>query len=167
MLMVAACLCGCSPVNIGEQIGYSNGKSLDLQSEQVSLTQAQLNCGVDNNLFLPPESIGNRNVARLTDRGRSLGFSDDVTLDEPGFNSPYTQIRGTFPIQFSNIISIKDVETGVKRVELNAGVVISHECFSGALPLMGIRKGLIAQNIPPAFEFDQYGDEWKLEHILH
>lgn len=163
-------LTGCAPVGFNEgramQVAY--GQLLDFQSEQVSLSNATLGCAVDNGLFLAPATFGSRTLARLTDAGRALGFSDDVSVDEPGYNSPYTQVRGKFPVEFTQVVKITDVQKGVKRVEARAGLRIAHECFGETLQLMGIRNGVIAQKNPAAFEFDEYGEEdWRLISVLH
>src|SRR5579883_452910 len=99
-MAMLVCLAGCSN-GFNDQVGAASGQALDLQSEQVSLTPAEASCAIDNDLFLAPAQTGNRKIASLTDKGRSLGFSDDLTLEEPGLTSPYTQIRGKFPVQFS------------------------------------------------------------------
>jgi len=146
---------------------HSSGQPLQFQSEQVSIKPEFLNCAVEAGLFENPEDTGSRTVAKLTDKGRALGFSDDVTIGDPGYGLPYTQVRGTFPVEFKEVVKIRDVEKGVKRVEAKAGVKISHECFRDPLPLMGIRNGSIAENSPAAFEFDQYGDDWRMMNVLH
>ena len=144
----------------------SSGLPLNFQSEQVSMRSEILNCAVEAGLFENPIDVGSRTVARLTDKGRALGFSDDVSIDDPG-RLPYTQIRGKFPVEFKEVLKIRDVEKGVKRVEARAGVKIEHDCFHDALPLMGVRNGTIADNIPAAFEFDQYGSDWRMMNVMH
>jgi hypothetical protein len=161
---------GCSSSDVfneGTAIQAAAGHKLDFQSEQVSLTHGMLTCAVENRLFNAPAYSGIRNLAKLTDKGRELGFSDDVSVDEPGYTLPYTQIRGSFPVEFQKVVRIRDVQLGEKRVEAKAGVRIAHECFPQPLLLMGIRNGVIAQNNPAAFEFDQYGTEWRLMSIVH
>jgi hypothetical protein len=144
-----------------------SGQPLDFQSEQVSIRPEVLNCAVDAGLFESPQYVGSRTVAKLTEKGRALGFTDDVSIGEPGYDLPYTQIRGTFPVEFKKVVKIRDVEKGVKRVEAEAGVKIAHECFRDPLPLMGIHNGNIAEDSPAAFEFDQYGDDWRMMNVLH
>jgi hypothetical protein len=170
MTAVIACLAttGCynSVFDENTVFQHSSGLPLDLQSEQVSVRGDVLNCAVEAGLFETPTDVGSRTVAHLTDKGRALGFSDDVSIDDPA-RPPYTQIRGTFPVEFKEVLKIRDLEKGVKRVEARAGVKINHDCFKDPLPLMGVRNGTIAENIPPAFEFDQYGSDWRMMNVMH
>jgi hypothetical protein len=164
-LVMAACYNNLFDENTVMQMG--SGQSLDIQSEQVSLSPEMLTCAVENGLFEAPNDTGSRTVARLLDKGRALGFSDDVTVYEPSNPLPYTQVRGKFPMEFKQVVSIRDVQTGVKRVEAKAGVRITHNCFTEPLLLMGVRNGTIAQKNPAAFEFDQYGNDWRMVSVLH
>ena len=168
---VAACfaMTGCYNSVFDETSLQQSGarQPIEVQSEQVTVKQEVVDCAVDAGLFEKPLDMGSRYVARLTQKGRDLGFSDDISIGEAGYNQPYSQIRGKFPIEFREVTRIRDVEKGVKRVEARAGVKIAHECFHDPLPLMGIRNGQIAENLPVAFEFDQYGGDWRITNVLH
>ena len=79
-----------------------------LDSEEASLTQQELDCGVDKDLWEPPIQVSDRSVARLNQSGRDLGFSDDVSIGEPGYQNPYAQVRGDFNVRVTAITDTKD-----------------------------------------------------------
>lgn len=140
---------------------------IHLDSEQVTLTEGQLNCGVEKELFDTPVVVSERSVARLREAARSLGFSDDVSLNEPGYPLPYAQMRGDFMLRVENLIDTKDGPgEGVKTVIAQVRVKIPHECFAGDVPIMGIRRGQFRQDVPPTLIF-QLDDGWRLDHFVH
>ena len=141
-----------------------------LDGEQVMLTNGQVQCGAQEDLWGNPEptSIEQHSVARLYPKGRNLKFDDDVSIGE--FNRPYAQIRGAFMIQLTDVINNRDDthQKGAKLVEAKVGVFIDHPCFEGmALPLMGVRRGKFTQDASPQFRFYLYNDGWHLESIVH
>ncbi|HEV2200668.1 MAG TPA: hypothetical protein VGR73_12675 [Bryobacteraceae bacterium] len=140
---------------------------IHLDSEQVTLTEGQVNCGVDKNLFDPPVVLSERSVAPLRQAARDLGFSDDVSLNEPGYPLPYAQMRGDFMARVEHVVDIRDGPgQGVKTVQARVRVKVPHECFGGDLPIMGIRRGQFAENLPPTLIF-QLDDRWRLDHFAH
>ena len=169
--VLAGCLAltGCYNVVFDEVYASiaAQKEPLEFQSEQVSIRPEVLSCAVDAGLFENPQDMGSRTVARLTEKGRALGFSDDVSIGEAGYNMPYTQIRGKFTVEFKQVTAIREVKTGVKRVEARAGVKIAQECFADVLPLMGVRNGAISETNPAAFEFDEYGKDWRIVNVMH
>lgn len=139
-----------------------------LASEQVSMNLAQLNCGVYNDLWEAPSPGADRSISRLEQKARDLNFSDDVTSDEPGYVSPYTQVRGKFPLQLTAVVSTKDGEDKeTKIVQAKVGVKISHPCFEGPLPIMGVRKGKYSDELPVTLQFEHYSDAWHLTKVIH
>jgi hypothetical protein len=139
-----------------------------LDSEQVILTEGQVNCGVDRELFETPVAVSERSVARLRQTARNLGFSDDVSLYEPGYPQPYAQMRGDFMLRVENLIDTKDgPEQGVKTVVAQVRVKIPHDCFAGDLPIMGIRRGQFKQDVPPTLIFELEDRGWRLDHFVH
>jgi hypothetical protein len=159
---------GCSKATFDAgTVRNAGGQTVELQSEQVSIQDSALNCAIEKGLFEVPYDAGSRMIARLTEKGRNLGFSDDVSIGEQGYSQPYTQVRGTFKIEFGQVVKISDVQDGIKPVQAVAGVKIPHECFPSGLTVMGINGGTIAENIAPAFEFDRYDNDWHVMSILH
>jgi hypothetical protein len=169
--ILSVMLVGCSRApdvfDEGKVYEVTSGQTIKLESEQVSLRPEDVNCGVDNDLFDPPTAVASRTVAHLTQKGRDLGFSDDVTVSEAGYNLPYTQVRGIFPVEFRKVVGIRDVSQGEKTVEALAGIRINHSCFAAPLTIMGVRHGAIDQKAPAAFAFAMNNGNWQLDHILH
>jgi len=135
----------------------------NLTGEQLTLSDAQVNCGAKNELWDPPDG----NVARLEQKGRDLKFSDDVRLNDPEIHVPYIQISGSFPVQVGEVSKVRDAGTGVKLAEVKLGVVITHECFAQPLQLMGVRKGKFTPDAPVVFRFQGAGKEWSLDKLIH
>ncbi len=147
--------------------GTLESAPVSLDGEQVKLTAAQLDCGVQSELWEAPSEVSQgRTVARLNTKGRELNFSDDP-VSEPSYRQPHVQIRGSFPVQVEEITSIRDgPEKGTKLVVAKAGIRIQHSCFSTPLPLMGVKRGNFSEDTPPSFLFGQDGD-WRVEKIVH
>ncbi len=139
-----------------------------LDSEQVSISPAQLACGVNDELWDAPSGGADRSISHLDKKGRDLHFSDDVSSGESGYTSPYTQVRGKFPLQLDQVISIKDGDDkDTKIVEAKIGVKIAEPCFDTPLYIMGIRKGQYHDDLPATLRYERDGDGWHLTKILH
>jgi hypothetical protein len=171
---VAGLLCvwstGCSnPGFDGNAVkAAAAAQPIQLDSEEVAMSQSQLECGEDDDLWSSPVAGGQRSLARLQQKGRDLGFSDDVSVNEPGFPSPYSQVRGKFTLQVSQVLSIKAGEdSDTKIVEARTGVKIAHSCFANPPEIMGIRKGKYSQDLPATLEFDRDENGWHLARIVH
>jgi hypothetical protein len=164
LAVLAAALVGCGSSDFGPDMvkGILEGAPVTLAGEQVTLTDAQVRCGVENDLWDPPSG----NIARLTQKGRDLKFSDDIRVADPEINVPYTQVNGAFPVQVADVLKVRDENAG-KVVELRLGVVIGHECFSRPLPVMGIHKGKFTTDAPVVFSFTGSGKEWSLDKLMH
>ena len=110
-------------------------KPLQLDSEQVSLNSGQLSCGVDNELWegIPPTEVRQAAIYRLTPKGRSLQFSDDVYVDDPVNPAPFAQVRGKFYLQVDRVVTINTTSDGAKLVQAVVGVKIPHPCFTTPL----------------------------------
>lgn len=168
-LSIVSCGLFSGDFNEGKARAILEANPVTLQSEQVTLTQDQVNCGVGADLWDSPSQVsGNRRVARLMPQGEALNFSDDIAVSEPGYRLPYAQVRGSFMLQTDDVTSVRDAkEQGVKIVEVKAGIKLNHPCFMGPLPLMGVRKGSFNQDIPPSFEFSLRDDGWHVEKMIH
>jgi len=138
------------------------GGPQNLSGEQVTLTDAQLECGAKNELWDSP----NGNVARLEQKGRDLKFSDDVRLNDPEIHRPYIQISGAFPVAVSDVSKLRD-EGGYKLADVRLGITITNDCFTTPLPLMGVRKGKFTPEAPVVFRFQGSGKEWTLDKLVH
>src|SRR5271155_1023438 len=126
-------LAGCStPAFDSDAIkGMLENTPLDLSNEQVMVNQSQLECGTRDELWDAP----NGNVARLTQKGRDLKFTDDIRLNEPEIHQPYTQVNGKFSVQVVDSQRIRDTPGG-KLADVRLGIMVAHECFTSPLPLM-------------------------------
>ena len=167
-----AALCGicagCSDSDENKIRDATERAPVRLDSEQVILTEGQLNCGVDRDLFDAPVVVSERSVARLRPAARNLGFTDDVSVHEPGYPLPYAQIRGEFSLRVENLVDTQDGPgQGIKTVQAKVRVKVPHDCFRGDLALMGVRHGQFRQDVPPALIFELDNDGWRLDHFVH
>ncbi len=162
-LMLVLAGCGSSEFGPGSVTGLLERAPLALSGEQVTLKQAQVDCGVQNELWDPPAD----NVAKLTQKGRDLQFSDDVRLNDPDIRVPFTQVNGSFPVQVSQVLKLRDGDAGTKLADVKLAVVINHECFNSPLPVMGIRKGKFSPDAPVVFQLKGAGNEWSLDKLVH
>jgi|SRR5450631_1890193 hypothetical protein len=150
--------------------GAAQAEPFLLESEQVSLSLNQLACGANDELWEAPISgvAGDRTVSHLLPKGRTLNFSDDISSDEAGHVLPYTQVRGKFPLQLDQVISIKDGEDKeTKIVQARIGVKIAEPCFDAPLYIMGVHKGQYRDDLPATLQYERYGDGWHLTKIVH
>jgi hypothetical protein len=162
--ILALWLSGCSSPEFDADgaKGMLEGTPVTLSGEQVTLTGTQLDCGVQSELWDPP----NGNVARLTQKGRDLKFTDDVRVTDPEIHQPYIQVTGKFPVSVAEVSKIRD-ESGMKLADVRLGVVIAQECFTTPLPIMGVRKGKFSPDAPVVFRFQGSGKEWKFDKLMH
>ncbi len=164
ILVLAAASCDSGGFGESKIKDLLEPRPLQLDAEQVMLTQAQVDCGVRSELWDAPVSVGDRMVARLTEKGRAAKFTDDVVLTNASVK-PYTQVRGQFNLAVFEVVNIKD-EPGAKIVDAKVGVYVSHSCFTGALPMMGVRRGDFTPDAPATFRFLEQGG-WHLDRIVH
>jgi len=109
---------------------------------------------------------GGRFVSRLQQKGRDLNFTDDVTSGDPDFGSPYTQVRGKFPLQLLQVVAIQDGDDkNTKIVQARVGIKVTHTCFDSPLPIMGIRKGKYSDDLPVTLQFDLDDNGWHLTKL--
>lgn len=139
-----------------------------LDGEQVTITQTQLDCGVQSELWESPAQVSqDRSTARLTSKGRDLNFGDDPAI-EPNFHQPHAQVRGAFLLQVDQVSGIRNGETdGTKLVDAKAGIKLDNSCFPNALPILGVKHGDFREDTPTSFLFQQNDDGWHLEKIVH
>lgn len=139
---------------------------VSLVAEQVTLSMKDVECGVKEELWDSPTAVSQaRTVARLTPKGRTLNFSDDVTM-EPNAQ-PYVQISGSFPLQVIEVTDVGKGEDDTKVVSAKARVKIQHACFQNPLPLMGVKHGNFQYDTPASFLLRQNKDDWKVEKVVH
>ena len=139
-----------------------------LDGEQVTITQTQLDCGVQSELWESPAQVSqNRSTARLTSKGRDLNFGDDPAI-EPNFHQPHAQVRGAFLLQVDQVSGIRDGETdGTKLVDAKAGIKLDQSCFPNDLPILGVKHGDFREDTPISFLFAKNEDGWHLEKVVH
>ncbi|MDP9112713.1 MAG: hypothetical protein M3O20_03415 [Acidobacteriota bacterium] len=162
--------CGGDPNAFDEGVakGIAEAEPFQLDSEQVSMNVNQLTCGAGEELWEAPSNSGERSLSHLQQKGRDLNLTDDVYSGDPGFPNPYTQVRGKFALQVDQVLSIKDGEDkDTKIVQAKVGVKISDPCLNTPLPIMGIRKGKYAADLPVTLRYERYDVGWHLVKILH
>jgi len=175
---LAAMLCalstGCGDPNAfdeGVAKGAAQAQPFQLDSEQVNMNPTQLACGATNELWEAPVvgvAVGDRTVSRLLDKGRNLNFTDDISSDELGHQWPYTQVRGKFPLQVDQVISIRDGEDkDTKIVQARVGIRVADPCFDTPLYIVGVRKGQYHDDLPATLQYERSGDGWHLTKIVH
>jgi hypothetical protein len=148
--------------------GTTEASPVQLDSEQVTLTQAQVDCGVDRDLWEAPVQLSDRSTAHLKQAARDLGFSDDVSLYEANYSLPYAQMRGKLMLRVETLIDTKDGPgQGEKTSVAQVRVKVPHECFGGDLPIMGIRKGQFNQGLPVTLVFALGDKGWAVDHFVH
>jgi len=176
-LSVAVCLavilCGCKPsseFNEDTAKGAIEAAKMKLEGEQVTLSDSQIQCGVQSELWDPPTSLSpDHTTAHLTSKARDLKFNDDVIIKDPSSRVAYVQVRGEFSLQADSIVAIKDGEDkNAKVVEAKASIKIDNPCFQGALPLMGVRHGNFSADSPVVFHihFDE-NNGWHVDKLVH
>jgi hypothetical protein len=162
---------GCGDPNAfdeGVAKGAAQAEPFQLDSEQVSMSAAQLACGVNDELWDAPSVGPDRSISHLQKKGRDLNFSDDVSSDELGHLLPYTQVRGKFPLQMDQVVSIKDGEDkDTKIVQAKVGIKVAEPCFDTPLYIMGTRKGQYHDELPATLQYERYDVGWHLTKILH
>lgn len=147
---------------------------IHFDAEEVVLTNTQVDCGVQSELWEQPAQASNVNsgqvgvtVARLNAAARELKFDDDVVLTEPGYRSPYVQVRGDFPAQLVDPPTIHDDGQYSKKVEGKLLITINHPCFTDPLPVMGVKKGKFNQDASPMLHFALENDGWHFDKVIH
>jgi len=146
--------------------GTLESRPVRLDGEQVLLNQGIVECGTREDLWTIQPLGEGRALARLTQKGRSLQFSDDVQIGDPVAGVPYVQLHGSFPVKVMQMGSIRDDDAFTKTGDAKVGVKIDHTCFPGYLQLMGIRHGNFDQTANPVFRFKLDG-EWLVDQVVH
>ena len=168
-LYLASVACG-SKDEFNEDVakGILEANPVNLDGEQVTITQMQLDCGVQSELWDSPAQVSqDRTTARLTTVGRNLNFGDDPAM-EPNFHLPYAQVRGAFSLEVAEVSAIRDGEKeGTKLVEAKAGIKLPQACFQTPLPIMGVKHGVFKEDTPVSFLFRKGDDGWHLEKLVH
>jgi hypothetical protein len=172
MWVVGLCvvLTGCSPGSFDfSMIQYMIEVSpIALDGEQIMVTEGQIECGVQSELWDRQQLGPNRAVARLNQPGRDLHFGDDVVMGEVGMHSPYVQVRGTFQLRMSDFGNVRADGEKFKLVDVRVGVEIPQTCFQSPLPqLMAVRRGRFTQDAMPTFRFRLEGNSWVFDRIQH
>jgi hypothetical protein len=162
--MTVLWMCGCSAPSFDSDAvkGMLENTPLELSNEQVAINESQMDCGVRDELWDPP----NGNMARLTQKGRELKFTDDIRLNDPEIHAPYTQVNGKFSVQVADVSRIRDTDGG-KLADVRLGIMISQECFTSPLPLMGIRRGKFSPDAAVVFRFKGSDKEFTFDKLMH
>jgi hypothetical protein len=146
----------------------AEGEPFQLDSEQVSMRDNQLACAANEDLWEQPSANGEHSIAHLQQKGRKLNFSDDVTAGDSAYMSPYTQVRGKFPLQLDKVVSTRDGDDkDTKIVQAKIGIKVAHPCFDGPLAIMGVRKGRYSDDLPVTLQYEREGNGWRLTKIIH
>jgi hypothetical protein len=160
--LVCLALAGCGGGGFDPN-GILESRPVRLDGEQILLNQGQIDCGAREDLWTIQSLGQERAVARLTQKGRDLQFSDDVQIGDPAIGAPYAQIHGSFPVKVLQMGSIHDEDTFNKTVDAKVGVRIDQSCFQGNFPIvMGIRHGRFDPTTNPVFRF-KLDNEWLVE----
>ena len=164
-LMLAGC--SSSGFDYGRVENLIQSSPISLDGEEVMLTDSQVQCGVQSDLWDLTQLGSNRAVGRLNQAGRDLHFGDDVVIGEEGMHYPYVQIRGTFQLHLLDLGSVRDEGEKVKLVDAKIGVEIPHPCFHDQPPLlMAVRRGRFTQDALPTFRF-RMSDDWAFDRVQH
>jgi hypothetical protein len=172
-LTLCVFLAGCSSHGFDDETIKSAAEQvpINIDREQVSLTDAQVACGVMNDLWEDAQAgNGQRAIYRLTQKGRDLQFSDDVYARDPEFdNTPYTQVRGKFSLTLFSIVAARDGSDGAKLVQAMLGVRIPHPCFTDPVLLMGVNKGKFTTKNAPTLLYEETGEKslWTAIKLVH
>ena len=173
--LLAAVLCafstGCGDPNAfdeGVAKGAAQAQPFQLDSELVNMNITQLACGANDDLWDAPVVGADRTISHLEQKGRNLNFTDDISSDELGHQWPYTQVRGKFPLQVDQVISIRDGEDkDTKIVQARVGIRIAEPCFDTPLYILGVRKGQYRDDLPATLQYERSEDGWHLTKIVH
>jgi hypothetical protein len=172
-LCLAVILSACKPSSdFNEDVakGAIEFGKMNLEGEQAILTEVQIQCGVQSELWDPPTTLSpDHTTAHLTSKARDLKFNDDVIIHDPSSRVAFVQIRGDFPLQVDAITGIKDGEDKFSKVvEAKVSVRIDNPCFPSSLPLMGVRHGNFSADAPVVLHvrFDENGG-WRADKLVH
>jgi hypothetical protein len=162
-------LAGCSdgPFDQGQAQSLLEGQKFQLDKEQVTITAAQVNCGERDDLWVVLKVMEGRFIARLNDKSRALGFSDDIQIGDPDFKTPYGQVSGKFQLE-APVVKLTDLDPQTKIAEAKVKVKIDHSCFAGKpAVLMGVRKGRFNETFNSTFRFRLAAENWQVDQLLH
>jgi len=142
---------------------------IKLEGEQVTFTDAQIQCGTQAEYWDPPLTISpDHTSAHLTEKGTAFKFADDVIIHDPSSRAPFVQVRGGFPLKVESITAMKDGEDKTtKLVEAKVGVKIDDACFQNPLPLMGVKHGEFNADAPVVFHLHLDESGWHVDRLVH
>jgi hypothetical protein len=174
---LALLCCGCTQTDFPAEKaqGLIALHPIHIDAEQAMLTDAQVACGKENELWDIQSGFNNNGIAvsnstvmtaHLTAKARELQFDDDVVVSEPGYPRPYVQIRGDFTAALAEP-SIHDEGDNAKRVEGKVLITINHPCFTDPLPLMGVKKGKFNEDTLPVLRYTLESDGWHYDKLIH
>ena len=169
-LALSVLLMGCSTPGFDEDAmkALAERTPMDLDSEQVTLTGAQVNCGVNADLWEASAGGDGRFIYRLTQKARDLQFTDDVYDRDPEYPTPYSQVRGKFNLALVNVVSVREgTEKGTKLVRATLGIRLNHFCFPEPLLIMGINKGRFTTQLAPTLLYQNGEEGWSAVKLMH
>jgi hypothetical protein len=147
--------------------GILESRPVQLDQEQVILDPSQVDCGAQEDLWTVTPMGTGRAIARLTQKGRNLQFSDDVQIGDPVIGAPYVQIHGSFPIKVIKMGSVHDEDDYTRLVDAKVGVTVDNTCFRDApLVLLGVRHGQFDQSANPVFRL-KLDHDWLVDQTVH
>jgi len=159
----------CSKDNFDEGVAKDKleANPVNLDDEQVTITQTELDCGVRSELWESPSQVSeDRTTARLTSAGRELNFNDDPAI-EPGFHQPHAQVRGKFSLEVAEVSGLRDETDVTKLVDAKVGIKLQNACFPTSLPIMGVKHGEFREDALVTFRFRRTDAGWRLEKLVH
>ena len=168
-LYLATVACGNKDDLDGEGVkGILEASAVNLDGEQVTITQVQLDCGVQSELWEAPSQVSqDRTTARLTSKGRELNFGDDPAI-EPNYRQPHAQVRGPFSLEVAEVSDIRKGDADdTKLVTAKAAVKIPHTCFANPLPILGVKHGDFKEDAPVSFQFRKTDTGWRFDKVVH
>ena len=170
VLLVLLLLAGCASSGFNKSMAKDvlEANPVQLNGEQLLLSDEQLTCGDREELWHLTQLAPGRAIGRLTEAGRALQFSDDVRVGAGGSVGPTVQVTGKFGLRALQVPALQDEGKRSKVVEARTGVVVNHACFKYPLPtLMGVRRGEFTAAANPMFRLRLQQENWTVEELLH
>ncbi|MEP7354566.1 MAG: hypothetical protein ABI824_15170 [Acidobacteriota bacterium] len=152
--------------NAGQAAGILTAQPVKLEGEQVLISDDQITCGEQKDLWTVNRQPDGGGKAQLLPAAKALHFDDDVVMSDPLTGTPaWVQIRGDFRLAAPAIQKITDEDPQTKIISAKVGVIIDHPCF-GPMPLLGIHKHQFTAAADPVFRF-KLTDTWKVDQLVH
>jgi hypothetical protein len=166
-LFVLLAGCGSSEFNKDTAKEVIEANPVQLNGEQLLLTEEQVTCGNQQDLWHLTQLGSKKAIGHLTDKGRALQFTDDVRVGEQGAAGATVQVTGKFALRALQVPSLQNEGERSRVVEAKTVVVVNHECFKGSSPaLLGVRRGEFTASANPMFRL-KLRDDWSVSELIH